>query len=51
MSELHTLTASCWCSPATALEGHVNEDGGESEFAATDQDPVDGDGYLIEVAQ
>jgi hypothetical protein len=24
---LHTLTAGCWCEPASALDGHVNEDG------------------------
>lgn len=44
---LHTLTTSCWCEPATALDGHRESDGTEPEFAATDQDPVDADGYLI----
>lgn len=46
---LHTLTTGCWCDPESALDGHVNEDGSAPEFAATDQDPVDADGYLIEV--
>lgn len=45
---LHTLTAGCWCEPASALDGHVNEDGSQPEFAATDHDPVDADGFLIE---
>jgi hypothetical protein len=45
---LHTLTAGCWCEPASALDGHVNEDGSQPEFAATDHDPVDADGYLVE---
>lgn len=45
---LHILATSCWCDPATALDGHVNEDGTEPEFAATDSDPVDADGFLLE---
>lgn len=45
---LHTLTPGCWCQPLTALDGHVNEDGTAPEFAATDQDPVDADGFLVE---
>lgn len=48
MSELHTLTPGCWCDPASALDGHINEDGSAPEFAATDQDPVDADGFLVE---
>lgn len=49
-AQLHTLTESCWCEPATALDGHVNEDGTAPEFVATDLDPVDEHGYLMEVA-
>ncbi|HEY3510504.1 MAG TPA: hypothetical protein VGL36_15165 [Kribbella sp.] len=48
MNELHTLTAGCWCEPVSALDGHVNEDGSDPVFAATDLDPVDADGYLVE---
>lgn len=47
-AQLHTLTTACWCEPLTALDGHINEDGSQPEFAATDQDPVDADGYLVE---
>lgn len=47
-AELHTLATSCWCQPLTALDGHVNEDGSPVEFAATDLDPVDEHGFLIE---
>jgi hypothetical protein len=47
-AQLHTLALSCWCQPADALDGHVNEDGSQPEFAATDQDPVDADGFLVE---
>ena len=45
---LHTLATGCWCQPATALDGHVNEDGTAPEFAATDQDPVDADGFVLD---
>jgi hypothetical protein len=48
VSELHTLTSACWCGPASALDGHVNEDGSAVEFAATDLDPVDADGFVVE---
>ena len=47
-AELHTLTESCWCQPLTALDGHVNEDGSPVEFAATDLDPVDRAGFIVE---
>jgi len=47
----HEMSLSCWCEPRTALDGHRNDDGAPVEFAATDQDPVGVDGWLMEVIQ
>lgn len=42
--QLHTLTASCWCEPASAVDGHVNEDGsqpGRPDLDDTSRCPLD----------
>jgi hypothetical protein len=44
----HTLSTACWCQPATAWDGHRNGDGTETDFVATDADPIDADGYPLE---
>lgn len=46
---LHILSTGCWCAPATATNGHAEPDGSEVVFAATDADPIDERGELLEV--
>lgn len=46
----HVLSTSCWCEPSTAIDGHHEPDGSEPVFAATDNDPISPEGYLIEAA-
>lgn len=48
---LHVLSTSCWCEPATALDGHREQDGSDPAFAATEADPIDADGNLLEVTR
>lgn len=47
---LHTMSIGCWCQPKPTLDGgkHFEPCGREPVFAATDADPVDADGYLLE---
>jgi len=46
----HTMTISCWCRPRHASAWFIrhNDPAGEPVFAATDADPVDADGFLLE---
>ncbi|HET6286375.1 MAG TPA: hypothetical protein VFG15_06455 [Amycolatopsis sp.] len=46
----HTMSLGCWCQPRPTLDGgkHFEPDGREPIFAATDSDPVDSDGQLLE---
>lgn len=46
---LHTLSTSCWCEPLTAFDGHLEPDHSEPCFAATDSDPIDAAGRVLEV--
>lgn len=48
---IHTLNASCRCQPATAWDGHRNDDGSPVEFEAMAGDPIDADGYPLEVTR
>lgn len=45
----HTMTLSCWCEPATALDGHREPDGSDPAFAATGADPIAANGFLMDV--
>lgn len=44
---LHTLSTSCWCEPLTAFDGHLEADGSEPLFAATDA--IDKGGRVLQV--
>lgn len=46
---LHILSTGCWCAPATDVDGHAEPDGSDPVFAATDADPIDDRGELLEV--
>lgn len=48
----HVMSLGCWCQPRPTIDGAKHVDPvGEPVFAATDDDPVDADGYALEVHQ
>lgn len=46
-TRFHQLSTSCWCQPATAWDGHRNDDEIDVDFEAMFGDPIDAAGFPL----